>query len=927
MTGSGDHRLDLHVLGPVGFKVGDKPLEIGRRMERTLAVRLALARGRVVPDEAIARDLWEDEDLEPDRVAERLRVLSHRLRRALGEHGSAVRRDGGGYALDVAIPDADALDEAMTRTAALRRTGEPKRALAVITEALATWRGPALADLREIPFAALEAAKYDELHRELLVQRVELELDLGIDVTADVERLVIHYPLDERLTGLAVIALYRAGRQADALDRIQRLRTRLADELGVDPSAATTELELQILRQDPLLQAREAARPSRLPELNWLTPRDTFLGRDDDVHALVDELDRPGLVSIVGGPGAGKTVLAREVAIAVRRANRPIAWCDLAALTGDAAVAPALAAAVGVDPGLGDPLPECTERLGGALLVLDNAEHLVEGVAELVRTLQWQAERLSILVTSQRPLRLRAEQTHQLEALHPEAAAELFRRRCRSEDLMPGDRRVAAICAAVDHLPLGIELAAGLIRTLTLDQLAARIHQRTRLLVAGNRDSGARHSSLRAAIDWSHALLDPPARTVLNRLAVFAGGCTLEAAEQVAGGNGINSADIPVILADLHERSLLTVSLGEGGRRYRLLESIRDYALERLDDDTDGDAVRRAHARWCADLAGRTERYGGADHAELDRELRLEEANLRAAIDFALDDDPPLALQIVTPTWWYWWSHGAIDTGRDWLRRALAASDGEPTLERAGSLRVMASLTRNSGQFREGRAIGEQSLQMFSDLGDERGRGAALVGLGITSLSVRDYGRALEESGEASAIFRALDNQRLLGTSENVVGAALRGLGRPQEADDLFVEVCEIWRAQDDLRGLAGTLCNLALARHQLKQYGDAREFALQALRIYRDINLAEGMIDAIDLIGGVELAEGNPAIALRLLTVGGLERIRLGAPQIIPDELDAREGAEAEARRRLGIAASAVVAEARGVPLDVIVHELIVAT
>ncbi|MFB6723135.1 BTAD domain-containing putative transcriptional regulator [Kribbella sp. NPDC056345] len=921
MTGSGDHRLELHVLGPVGFRVGEASLEVARRMERTLAVRLALAHGRTVPDEAIARDLWGDEELEPERVAERLRVLSHRLRRALGAHSSLVRRESGGYALDAGMPDVEAVEEAVPRAAALRRTGETKRALAVIAESLAEWRGPAFADLRDVPFVAVEATKLDALQRELLVQRVELELDLGIDVTADVERLVIAHPFDERLTGLAVIALYRAGRQADALERIQRLRARLADELGVDPSAATTDLELRILRQDPLLQAPEAPVPSRLPDLIWLTPRAHFVGRTDDVHTLIDELDRPGLMTIVGGPGAGKTVLAREVAIAVRRANRPIAWCDLAALSSDAAVAPALAAAIGVDPGIGDPLPECAERLAGALLVLDNAEHVVDGVAEVVRSLQWQAERLSILVTSQRPLRLRSEQTHQLGELAPEAAAELFRVRCRSEDLMPGDERVAAICAAVDHLPLGIELAAGLIRTLTLDQLAARIHQRTRLLVAGNRDSGARHSSLRAAIDWSHALLDPPARTVLNRLAVFAGGCTLEAAEQVAGSNGIDVAEIPVILADLHERSLLTVTIGEGGRRYRLLESIRDYALDRLGRDED--AVRREHARWCADLAGRTERYGGADHAELDRELRLEEANLRAAIEFALENDPPLVLQLVTPTWWYWWSHGAIESGREWLRRALAAADPEPTVERATSIRVSASLTRNSGQYGEARVLGEQALQMFRELGDDRGYGASLIGLGITSLAGRDYEECLKQATEAGEIFRELGNERLRAAAQNLLGAALRGLGRTHQAEEVFLEVCAVWRAQQDLRGLGASLCILALVRHQLGDYADVRELSLEALRIYREINLTEGVIDAVDLIAGVELAEGNPVQALRLLTVAGLERIRIGAPQIVPDELDAREGAEAEARRQLGIAATAVVAEARAVPLEVIAREL----
>lgn len=228
MTGSGDPRLEVLVLGPVELCVGDEPLRVGRRMERALAVRLALARGRAVPDEAVARDLWSD-DIEPDRVAERLRVLSHRLRKALGGHGSAVRRLAGGYSLDAMMPDADALDDALGRAAASRRTGEPKRALSVVTEALSQWRGPALADLREVPFALVEADRLDALRLELQVQRAELELELGIDVTTEIERLVIDHPLDERLTGLAAVALYRAGRQADALDRLSRLKIRLAE--------------------------------------------------------------------------------------------------------------------------------------------------------------------------------------------------------------------------------------------------------------------------------------------------------------------------------------------------------------------------------------------------------------------------------------------------------------------------------------------------------------------------------------------------------------------------------------------------------------------------------------------------------------------------------------------------------------------------
>jgi predicted ATPase len=621
----------------------------------------------------------------------------------------------------------------------------------------------------------------------------------------------------------------------------------------------------------------------------------------------------------VGGPGAGKTLLAREAAIALQRGGRPVAWCDLASVTDSPGLVTALAVATGVDAGP-DAFGGAVERLEGALLVLDNAEHLVDEVAELARTIVWKGNRLSVLVTSQRPLRLRNEHIHRLGSLDPSAAAELFKARSKWDAGELDDDRVTAICAAVDRLPLGIELAAGLLRTLTLDQLAVRIDRRMRLLVAGNRDSGARHSSLRAAIDWSYALLDSAGQSVLERLSVFVGGCTLEAAEEVAGGNGIPVADIPVILADLHERSLLTVTTVNGVPRYVLLESIRDFALERLAGEDD--AVRREHARWCADLAGRTERYGAADHSDLVRELRAEEANLRAAIAFCLDNDPPGVLRIVSPTWWFWWSHGMIAQGRDWLRRALAAADPAPTLERATALRVTASLTRNSGDFEPARELGEEALAMFRDLGDQRGVGSSLVGVAITSLAVRDFGQALDQATEAAGVFRPMGNERLLCTALNVVGAALRGLGRTQEAEEVLRDVCARWTAIDDPRGLAGSLVSVALIRLHIGDLVETRELLVRAMRLYRQLELTEGVIDALDLLAAVEVVEGRPALALRMLTVAGLERTRIGAPQIMMDELDARDAAERSARAALGITAAGVVAEARAVPFEAIVAE-----
>jgi predicted ATPase/DNA-binding SARP family transcriptional activator len=639
--------LEVRVLGPVEVCAAGEPLAVDRPMERGLAARLALARGSAVADDTLARDLWDD-DPDPARVGERLRVLTHRLRRALGEHAPALRRTPAGYALAAVPIDLDEV-EAATRTA--RRTEDPAAAHSAALDALARWRGPALGDVRATPFGATEGVRLDGLQISLHVQRLELELALGHDITTDAEHLAAEHPLDEHLVGLLAVALYRAGRQADALGRLTALRTTLADQLGVDPSPDTAELELRLLRQDPALLAPAGRAPAAargLPALRWLASSDPFVGRDAEATALRDDLATPSLITLTGGPGVGKTRLAREVAAATHAAGRPTAWLDLVTAT-STDVTGALATAARVEPGAGDPLPLCAERLTGALLVIDNAEHVIDEVAELLGPLVRATEGLSVLVTSQRPIRISGEVIHPVAPLDPDAAVELFRARSG----LAADDRIALVCAAADRLPLAIELAAGLTRTLTLDQLVQRIEHRLRLLVTGNRDTGTRHGSLRSALDWSHSLLDPPAQQVLRRLAVFAGGCTLEAAERVTSGAGIDAVDVAAILADLHDRCLVTT--GTGAARYRLLETVRDYALEQLRASGEEDSVRRAHAGWCTDLAARTQRYGGPDHDELARELSEEEGNLRAAIAWALSDDgdPAQVLAIVAPTWWY----------------------------------------------------------------------------------------------------------------------------------------------------------------------------------------------------------------------------------------------------------------------------------
>lgn len=836
-----------------------------------MVVRLALARGRGVPDELLADDIWGRGEV-PD-PPQRLRVLIYRLRRSLGRHAHVIHRSATGYALTATVSDLQAMEQALADRE--------------YTAALAHWAGPALADLRNTPFGATEGSRLDSLRLDLQVKWLSSALDNGDPVEHELEKLVTANPLHEELVGLSAIALYRAGRQADALARLGDLRTSLADELGVDPSPATAELEIRLLRQDPALIRRHTV---QLPALRW--PASTFVGRDRERAALLGQLAGSTVVTLTGGPGAGKTRLAQEVAAIVQDSGRPVAWLDLAPVTDG--VRTRLASAIGVDAGPSDPLPRCIEAVAGALLVIDNAEHLVDTVAPMVSEIQLRAAGATVLVTSQRALRISGEKIVQVGPLSRTAANALFRARSR---LGPDDR-IDAICSALDRVPLAVELAAGLTRTLTLAQLAERTDHQLKLLVGGNRDSHGRHSSLRDAIDWSYSLLDPPARSLLERIAVFAGGCTLEAAEQVAAGAGLEVADVPPILADLHDRCLVAVDSRHETPRFVLLQAVRDYAREKLTASGEEFAVRRRHAQWCAELAVRTAKYGGPDHNELLAELVSEEANLTAAIEWALTDQPDLVLGMVAPTWWYWWVRGLMTKGREWLGRALDNTDDSPTAERAAALRAIASLTRNSGDAAQARELGLRALRIFERLEDQRGQTSTLIGLAITNISLDDHETARQQAEQAAERARLAGDTRVRGAAVNVVGGALRCLGRTDEAAAKFDEACELWRSVDDRRGLAGTLGNLGLVAMRTGELARARELCMEALRLYRDLDLVEGLLDIEELIGGLEVAEGRPAAALRLFTVTAARRQQIGAPLIVPDELAARDEAEAAARR-----------------------------
>ncbi|MEV6281125.1 BTAD domain-containing putative transcriptional regulator [Kribbella sp. NPDC051770] len=547
-------QLEVLVLGPLAVRLNGVPLAVDRPLERALLVRLALAGGLPVPDQRLAVDLWGDVDLA--RPTERLRVLASRLRAALGTP-DVLTRASNGYALSAEMTDLTAARSLAKNLYAAARAGDHAAVSALGREALGLWRGASLADLRTVPYAATEAEQLDSWRLDLQVERLEADLALGgaTEAGRELESLAAEHPLHERLWCLLALALYRTGRQADALARLAQLRGRLASELGVDPASGTSEMELRLLRQDPGLLLPES--DSDLGELSgrgesgtppppqapdWLPlPMTTFVGRQATLADLIRQLGRPGLVTLTGSAGSGKSRLAFEAVRAVAATGRPVRLVPLRAIT-----------SAELDP--------LADGLDDHVLVLDDAEHLLEPVAKAVSGLLARTT-LTVLVTSREPLRLDEEETQQLEPLDAFAAARLFTERCAADAQQADPDLVAAICTAAGGMPLGIELAAGLTRTVPVGEVAAYMRER---------------NGLHAVLDRSLQLLDTVEREVLLLVASFADGFTLEAAEQAAA----DPRDVAPALTELADRNLLLVE-AVGGRRFRMPGAVRDHLPSR----------------------------------------------------------------------------------------------------------------------------------------------------------------------------------------------------------------------------------------------------------------------------------------------------------------------------------------------------------
>ena len=661
--------MEFRILGPLEARADGQTLALGGAKPRAVLAVLALNAGRPVSAERLALALWGEQA--PPEAVKTVQVHVSRLRKALGL-SCVLETTPAGYRLAVDPGDVD-VHRFEFQVAAGREAlaaGRADAAAGRLREALALWRGEPLAEFASAPFAPPEIDRLQELQLEALELRIDADLAAGRhgEVVAELQRLVDRHPWRERLHAQRMLALYRSGRQADALAAYRRAREVLTEELGIEPGAELHGLHQAVLAHDPALLETPAEKVrSALP-----VPPNRTIGRAREVEAVVDRLRARDvrLLTLIGPGGVGKTRLALEAARALEADfSDGAAFVSLAAVSRPQNVASALVGALAIVPLAGESPEQAVERFLGAkhlLLVLDNCEHL-PGAAPFIGGIPVSCAGLTVLATSRGASSVQAEQRYPVPPLAlPELttdgearprgdAVELFCERALARDpgfdLGAAGGAVAEICRRLDGLPLAIELAAARCELLSPGELAERLHGALDGLGAGPRDAPARQQTLRATIDWSHHLLSDDEKSCFACFAVFAGGASVEAAETITG------ADIDT-LDRLVAKSLLVRRQLNGRTRLGMLETIRAYAAERFTACEDHGSVRERHYRYSLALAqhhGTDQALFGPGQSEHLARLDGEIDNLRAALAWALGQDsagPALELCVALGSYW-----------------------------------------------------------------------------------------------------------------------------------------------------------------------------------------------------------------------------------------------------------------------------------
>ena len=623
-----------------------RPLDLGPAKCQAVLAVLALAPRSAIPVSRIAEAVWGEA---PPRTAQKtLQSYVTRLRKALGN--DSIVRAGAAYRLDM---PGEAVD--VVRFRKHLDAGD-------VEAALAEWTGTPLAGL-DVP--GLTATVEGLLEQRLSAVETALGRQVDDDAAAAIgtlTELTADHPFREGFWALLMTALYRLGRQADALAAFQRVRSHLVDELGVEPGLRLCELEARILDQSPSLgdvQRSPSGRDDSTRRGNLPARLDRLIGRASHLETIAAALSTSAVVTLVGPGGIGKTRLGLAGAQAWGDGSGEAWFVELAGLASSADVPRAVAEVVGVAEGPGRTTTQAVVaalRPRRALVVLDNCEHLLEGAAAMATALAEGCPDLRVLATSRERLGARGEQLLAVPPLDTAGpAAELFAERARAAsrtvDVAAHGAEIEEICRALDGVPLAIELAAARTTTLTVPEIVGRLDDRLRLLTRGPRTNADRHRTLRATIQWSVDLLTPELRTFFARLSVFAGGFDLPAVHRVCAEPGLGEAQVEDLLEDLVDQSMLGVEPGPAGRRFRLLETLREFGAAELAAAGVTDQIARRHAEWCLEEVDHIHhRLVGQAEVEGVAQLGALWLNLRAAVDRACrTGDHLLADALVRP--------------------------------------------------------------------------------------------------------------------------------------------------------------------------------------------------------------------------------------------------------------------------------------
>ena len=816
--------LTVAVLGPVEVRRDGERLAVPAGKTTELLVRLALDAGARVRGDALVEDLWTE-----PVSRNTLQSKVSQLRRALGDRDLVVGAgDTYTLAVDPSCVDALRVVELAAAASAARASADAATALDRARAGLALFRGEVLVDSGD--WASAQRTRLTEVRIGLLEDVMAARVDLGSggEVVGELESLVEQYPLRERLWSALVTALYRAGRQADALSAYTRVRTLLVDELGIEPGAGLRALEQQVLHQSAALETTPRDRPVVVPG-NLPTVAASLVGRDSEVAAVLSLVQAHRLLTVVGPAGVGKTRLALEVGRALPTPGGVwLVRLDAADTSSDLAqvVAEALHVA-GEEQSL-------LQRLTGAetMLVLDNCEHLVERASALAGRLLEAAPRLGILATSQMPLGIEGEYVYHLEPLSGADSVALFASRAhaaRRQLVLDADTisLVEEVCRSLDGLPLAIELAAARARSLSVRDIARRLDDRFALLLDPSSHRRERSRALASAIAWSYDLLFPDDQGCLWALSCFPGGAALDATTHVLTALGVPAGAVLDTITRLVDRSLVTVDVAEdGSMRYRLLDSIRAYSAARLRDAGQVGVATAAFAAWYVETAAWCEaNVRGERQPQCLGIARAERQNVDAAMSWCAKNDPPLGARIATGFGWTWVVLGDGTAGATRVRQALTAT--APARDRATGLLLAGWLEASAGDVALAQVDLDAALALADDLDDE----------------------VLRADVQRHRAFLAIQR------------------GRPHDVLHCAAASLATYRPRSLQWQTAGSLLLAAFGSIMLGDTATATRDATEAAEILTPIGDSWGLVHAGAMLGGIAQAEHRLDDAARALT------------------------------------------------------------